>query len=42
MARFRLNDVAGMAECAERIDAAADPTDPEQQLLAALHRRASP
>ena len=34
MARFRLNDFAGLAECAERIDAAADPTDPEQQLLA--------
>jgi len=33
-ARFRLNDVAGLVECAEQIDAAADHDDPEQQLLA--------
>ena len=35
MARFRLNDFAGVAECAERIDAVADLTDPEQRLPAA-------
>jgi DNA-binding CsgD family transcriptional regulator/tetratricopeptide (TPR) repeat protein len=34
LARFRLNDVAGMAECSHRIDAAADPDDAEQQLMA--------
>jgi DNA-binding NarL/FixJ family response regulator len=34
MARFRLNDVAGFAECAERIADAADVDDPEQALLA--------
>ena len=33
-ARFRLNDVAGLVECGERIDAVADHDDPEQQLLA--------
>ncbi len=36
VARFRLNDVAGMVDCAHRIDAVADTTDPEQQLLAAF------
>ena len=36
VARFRLNDVAGMVECAQRIDAVADLADPEQQLLAAF------
>ena len=36
LARFRLNDVAGMVDCAQRIDAVADPTDPEQRLLAAF------
>jgi DNA-binding CsgD family transcriptional regulator len=36
LARFRLNDVVGMVDCAQRIDAAADATDPEQQLLAAF------
>jgi DNA-binding CsgD family transcriptional regulator len=34
MARFRLNDFVGVGECAQRIDAAADLADPEQQLLA--------
>ncbi len=34
LARFRLNDVAGVADCAQRIDAVADRDDPEQQLLA--------
>ncbi len=34
LARFRLNDFGGLAECAERIEAAADPTDPEQRLPA--------
>ncbi|WP_167880340.1 AAA family ATPase [Nocardioides guangzhouensis] len=36
MARFRLNDVAGFATCADQIDAVADPDDPEQRLLAAF------
>lgn len=36
MARFRLNDVAGMVDCARRIEAVADPTDLEQQLLTAF------
>lgn len=36
LARFRLNDLAGMVDCAHRIDVAADATDPEQQLLAAF------
>ncbi len=36
VARFRLNDVAGMVDCAHRIDAVADIADPEQQLLAAF------
>ncbi|KRF35157.1 hypothetical protein ASG94_13635 [Nocardioides sp. Soil805] len=35
-ARFRLNDVAGLVECARRIDAVAELADPEQQLLAAF------
>ena len=34
LARFRLNDFAGIDECARQIDPAADRTDPEQQLLA--------
>ena len=33
---FRLNDLAGMSACAQRIDAVADPSDPEQALLAAF------
>jgi DNA-binding CsgD family transcriptional regulator len=36
LARFRLNDVAGMAECSRRIDAAADPDDAEHQLMASF------
>ena len=36
MARFRLNDVAGFTDCAQRIDAAADHDDPEQQLMASF------
>ena len=36
MARFRLNDLAGLAECAHRIDEVAEPADPEQQLLASF------
>ncbi|WP_107771860.1 helix-turn-helix transcriptional regulator [Nocardioides sediminis] len=36
LAHFRLNDVAGMLDCARRIEVAADATDPEQQLLAAF------
>jgi hypothetical protein len=34
LARFRLNDVAGLVGCAQQIDAVADRDDPEQQLLA--------
>ena len=34
LARFRLNDLAGIGDCADRIDAMADRTDPEQRLLA--------
>ena len=34
LARFRLNDLAGIPECAERIDAVADLTDPAQRLPA--------
>ena len=34
MARFRLNDFGGVAQCAKRIDAVADLTDPEQRLPA--------
>lgn len=36
LARFRLNDVAGLAHCSRRIDAAADPEDAEQQLMASF------
>ncbi len=36
LARFRLNDVSGMADCSRRIDAVADPDDDEQQLMAAF------
>jgi DNA-binding NarL/FixJ family response regulator len=32
LARFRLDDLAGVAECAERVGAVADPADPEQRL----------
>jgi DNA-binding CsgD family transcriptional regulator/tetratricopeptide (TPR) repeat protein len=41
IARFRLNDVAGFIDCARRIDAVADSSDPEQQLLAAFTGGAS-
>ena len=34
LARFRLNDVAGLADCGRRIGTAADPDDPEQQMMA--------
>lgn len=34
MARFRLNELDGIAEAAARIDGVADLTDPEQRLLA--------
>ncbi|HET7378784.1 MAG TPA: LuxR C-terminal-related transcriptional regulator, partial [Gaiellales bacterium] len=34
VAHFRLNHLAELAQCGRRIDAIADPTDPEQQLLA--------
>ena len=34
MARFRLNELGEITECAARIDAAADLDDPEQRLLA--------
>src|SRR5262249_12600639 len=36
--RFRLNDLAGIVECGQRIDAAADLTDPAQWLLATFTR----
>ena len=36
--RFRLNDLVGIVECAQRIDAAADLTDPAQRLLATFTR----
>ena len=36
LARFRLNDLDGIAECAARLDAVADATDPEQRLLASF------
>jgi DNA-binding NarL/FixJ family response regulator len=36
LARFRLNDISGMADCSRRIEAVADPDDPEQRLLAAF------
>jgi len=36
LARFRLNDIAGMADCSRRIHIAADPSDPEQRLMAAF------
>ena len=32
LARFRLNDLSGLAECAERIETAADLADPAQRL----------
>lgn len=38
LARFRLNNMSGMADCADRIDAVADPDDAEQQLMAAFCR----
>ena len=36
ISQFRLNDLAGMSACAQRIERAADPSDPEQALLAAF------
>ncbi len=36
LARFRLNDLSGMADCSRRIDAVADAHEPEQQLMAAF------
>lgn len=36
LARFRLNDVTGLVDCARRVEDAADATDPEQQLLTAF------
>jgi ATP/maltotriose-dependent transcriptional regulator MalT len=34
LARFRLNDVSGMADCSRRIDSVVDLEDAEQQLMA--------
>ncbi len=36
LARFRLNDVSGLADCSRRIDTVADPSDAEQQLMASF------
>ena len=36
LARFRLNDISGMADCSRRIDTVADPDDAEQRLMAAF------
>ena len=36
ISQFRLNDLAGMSTCAQRIDATADLSDPEQALMAAF------
>ncbi len=41
MARFRLNDMAGVAECAVRIEEAADHNDPEQRMLSDFTRGAA-
>ncbi len=41
MARFRLNDMAGVAECAARIEESADHNDPEQRMLADFTRGAA-
>ena len=38
LARFRVNDVAGIGECAARIADAADHNDPEQRMLADFTR----
>jgi DNA-binding CsgD family transcriptional regulator len=38
LTRFRLNDVAGLADCAARIASAADPDDAEQRALSAFVR----
>ncbi|GAA2727975.1 helix-turn-helix transcriptional regulator [Cellulomonas aerilata] len=38
LTRFRLNDLAGMVDCADRIARAADPADVEQRLLSAFVR----
>ena len=36
LARFRLNDISGMADCSRRIETVADPDDAEQRLMAAF------
>ncbi len=36
LARFRLNDMSGMADCSRRIETVADPDEAEQQLMAAF------
>ncbi len=38
LAYFQLNDVAGIAECAARIESAADYNDPEQRMLSDFTR----
>jgi hypothetical protein len=38
LARFRLNDVAGIGECAARIQQTADHNDPEQRMLSDFTR----
>ena len=38
LARFRINDVAGIGECAARISEAADHNDPEQRMLSDFTR----
>ena len=38
LARFRLNDVAGIGECAATIQETADPNDPEQRMLSDFTR----
>ena len=38
LARFRINDVAGVGECAVRIQKAADRNDPEQRMLSDFTR----
>ncbi|MET0916602.1 MAG: AAA family ATPase [Jiangellaceae bacterium] len=36
LARFRLNDISGLANCSRWMDAVADPDDAEQQLMASF------
>ena len=38
LARFRINDVAGLGECAARIQEAANHNDPEQRMLSDFTR----